>query len=751
MVSVPAVMVEPTSIAGLLMQPMFAKAPTRLADAEAPAVPTVLPANIFIRYDFTFLRQYFDGNDNWCGPDQSGFDIETEGVLCPHDGEVATLQLELNGFCYVVHVPATGTLLDVPDVEYLQKYLTDNGVCKIIHNAKFELKWMMKYFGYELYVDNIHDTILAEYILAAGFGFGEPSKTSFEFDSSILALGEIMFRRYKVVMDKDADLRQSFRRYGLVETVAPEKDPVKLRSDVCVVEGCTHAPAWLAGGKAFQVCDYHCTNNKLVTALKGVKKWVDYPPRPLTTQKTHGELTVRQAMYAAFDVLYMAQLAADQTREMAAHKSERGGTPYPALFQLDCRCAEALARMELRGIPVDTTQAAKTHLTLTWQASSLLAEIIAECTYPGEEPINPGSRDQMRPRLAEKFGINLPDYKTSTLQRFVEHSIIKKILKWKQVDKLSSFTKAFLVERNPETGCVHSSFNQVVTATSRLSSSDPNLQNIPSKSKLSAEIRKCVMARPGRVLVIADYSNIEVRVIAEITRDANLVRLFNEDKDMHCMTGSYMMGVTYDEMYHKYKVEKIPEFITARNNSKVPNFGLGYKASIPKLQWMAWEQYGLDWTLEEAAKQHTLWFSLYPGVKTWHDVVGLTVNNGSGVLSVENALGRRRVMQRHIMVHPSAKGVEKGEKSYSKGALPAALNFPVQSLSSELTKRAMVSLMRKVDILLQVHDELVIECDAADADRVLALVEEHMMRSADGLLTVVPNKVDGQISPYWRK
>lgn len=746
-------MLPPPPVAGLLMQPgAIATTAQRLDDAQDAPIPQTLPPNIFVVYDFSFLRNFFYADGSWSGPGLSGFDIETEGVLNPHDGEVSTLQIELNGYCWVVHVDAAGTLLDVVDVELFKQYLLEPAVCKCIHNAKFEIKWMMKYFGIKFYIENYHCTQICEYILAAGHGFGEPSRTSFEFDSSILSLGEIIFRRYKIVMDKDDDLRKSFRRRGLLEIVPPAKDPIKKRSDTCVVEGCTAAPTFLAGTKSWQVCTYHRENNKLVTALKNTKKWEPYPPRPVATQKVHGDLSVRQAMYAAFDVLYMTRLYDDQMTAIYNHRDKQGGQPYPALLKLDLECCEALASMEFHGIPVDTDQAFRTHMTLTWQANTLREEIIAELRkHPEEAAINPGSRDQMMPRLAEKFGINLPNYQTATLQRFVEHSIIKKILKWKQVDKLSDFTKAFLLERHPKTGCVHTNFNQTVTATARLSSSGPNLQNIPSKSKLSSEIRKCVQARPGYILAIADYSNIEVRLIAEVTRDPQLIALFAADQDMHCMTGSYMMGVSYEEMYNKFKVEKVAEFVAARNNSKCTNFSLGYKASVAKLQLIAWQQFGLDWSTEEATKQHTLWFSLYGGVKTWHDREGQAVREGSGPIIVENVLGRRRIMQRSITVQPTAKEKEDGKVAYQKGALPAVLNFPVQSASAEMTKRAMATLRRKVQIILQVHDELVLEVPTEAAENVVKLLHDAMVASGDGILTIVPNKVEPFTSSHWKK
>jgi DNA polymerase-1 len=712
----------------------------------------VVPPYIQVVYDFSFLRLFFNANARWVGPAVSGFDIETEGLLNPHDGEVATIQIEMSGRCWVVHVRAPGTLLDVPDVELLRAYLEANEVCKVIHNAKFELKWMMKYFGLGLHVDNFHDTIIAEYILAAGFGFGVPSTTSFEFDSSILGLGQVMARRYSVEMDKDEALRVSFRRHGLLETIPAPKDPLRDRSETCQVDDCPRAPRWLAGGaRQYQICDYHRENKHEVKALKALRRWDDYPERPQPGAKMFGDLSARQVLYAAFDVLYMPQLYVAQVQEMNNHVGLRGDRPYPALFRLDCQVAECLARMELRGIPIDRRQAFKTHRTLMWQADTLRQEIVEALRLPGDtEDINPGSRDQMLPRLAQ-LGINLPDYRSASLERAASHPVIRKLLTWKQVEKLSTFTKTLLLEAHPKTDCVHSNFNQTKTATGRLSSSAPNFQNIPSKSKLSAEIRKCVMARPGRVLVIADYSNIEVRIIAEVTRDENLVRLFNEDKDMHCMTAAYMMGVSYDEMYRKYKIEKLPEFIKARNNSKVPNFGLGYKASVDKLRTMAWVQYGLDWTEAEAAEQHRKWFELYPGVGHWHTREQATVRDGKGPVTVENALGRRRTMQRRITVTPNAKALERGEQPYSKGALPAVLNFPIQSASAEMTKRAMATLSREVDVILQVHDELVVECDEADADRVSQLVHDAMVKSGEGILTVVPNVVEPMVSKFWKK
>jgi DNA polymerase I-like protein with 3'-5' exonuclease and polymerase domains len=226
--------------------------------------------------------------------------------------------------------------------------------------------------------------------------------------------------------------------------------------------------------------------------------------------------------------------------------------------------------------------------------------------------------------------------------------------------------------------------------------------------------------------------------------DASMIDLFIRDKDAHCLTAARNMGVTYEEMYQRYKVDKIPEFVKARNNAKVPNFGLSYGAGWPKLKIMAWEQYGLVWSDAEAQTQRNGYFSTFPGVGGWHQRIKTDIKNGYGPYIVENSLGRVRVMPREVTM-------EEDGKIQRVSCYQRALNFPIQSNGAEIVKRAMVALMRQWQIVLQVHDELVVKCKKSQAEACLAAVVAAMEGAGAGILVHVPNKADGQISSKWKK
>jgi DNA polymerase-1 len=531
--------------------------------------------------------------------------------------------------------------------------------------------------------------------------------------------------------------------------VEPEKDPVKNRVNICMFDGCNAPPTYLKGSGANtkQLCEAHLND----PAYKRLKKIEPMPPEPQATFRIHQDLSPRQVVYAAFDAMWMPRLAWDQLQELHAHRDRQGRTPWPYLFKLECDVAEAIARMELHGIPINRGQAMRTHIALLHEAKRLEHELITMLKDHPDEEVKLGSQVYMVPKLNAR-GIPLPNYRGAELKRHIDHEVIRKILRWKSVTKMMDFTLSFLTKVSAVTKRVHASFNQYQTSTSRLSSSGPNFQNIPSKAKESKELRACVDAEACEdndpndpwTFIICDLSNIEMRLLAEWTMDASMIDLFIRDKDAHCLTAARNMGVTYEEMYQRYKVDKIPEFVKARNNAKVPNFGLSYGAGWPKLKIMAWEQYGLVWSDAEAQTQRNGYFSTFPGVGGWHQRIKTDIKNGYGPYIVENSLGRVRVMPREVTM-------EEDGKIQRVSCYQRALNFPIQSNGAEIVKRAMVALMRQWQIVLQVHDELVVKCKKSQAEACLAAVVAAMEGAGAGILVHVPNKADGQISSKWKK
>ncbi|MBI2830297.1 MAG: DNA polymerase I, partial [Chloroflexi bacterium] len=306
------------------------------------------------------------------------------------------------------------------------------------------------------------------------------------------------------------------------------------------------------------------------------------------------------------------------------------------------------------------------------------------------------------------------------------HPVIELILEYRQLTKLkSTYIDALPSLINPKTGRVHTSFNQARTTTGRLSSSDPNLQNIPIRGELGKEIRMAFIAPPGSVLLSADYSQIDLRSLAHISQDPVLVATFHRDEDVHTATAAQLFNVS-------------PRQVTAdmRRVAKTVNFGVIYGMS----------EYGLEQATElsrdEAARFISAYFEKYPGVRQYIENTKQQVRRMGYVQTI---LGRRRYIPD---VHSSNRMVR-------EAAERMAINMPVQGTSADIIKVAMISLDRemakrqlKSKMLLQVHDELVFEVPENELDEMRQLVPDIMTQA---ILLSVPLKVDVKVGKNWGK
>lgn len=699
----------------------------------------MLDPQILYVSDFGFLAPFFNQLGEWIGPAYSGLDIETEGVLSPHDGETATVQIELDGAVYVVHIDYPHTLATVGSSSLFRRYLEDPRVTKAIHNATFELKFFIYAYGDDLNVASVHDTMAGEYILAEGSGFqGDEIK----FNNSGLALGAVVERRYGVEMDKDKELRVSFRRRGLTSTITPPLPRGKY-VEVCEHPGCDHEPdLQLGSGDKNKWLCYDCSLNELYNRYKSRKSITLAKPYTLT----QGDLSQRQLNYAAFDAIYAAKIAQDQLMEMTMQAVTLGSNNL-GLLVLDSQVAEVVARMELEGMPINETDCLLLDAELQFRVEELAKDIQEALWSPDDtEPVNPNSDEQMVPKL-QALGYKITSFKASDLKHYITDPLMSKILEYKKLNKVQgTYTGPFLKKIHAVTRRIHTSFNQFVTATGRLSSSNPNLQNLPSKGELAALVRGLVQAPEGFTFVICDYSNIEMRLIAEMYHDDNLIRLFNEDMDAHAMTGSRMLGISYEEMVARVKSgDKEAKNVRAR--AKCPNFGLGYGAGRPRLQAMAWEQYDMVWSDEETDRAYCAFHDSYPGVGAYHRRVGQEIKNGTGPYRVQTQDGRVRRMPRSWF---------DPKENRTKSCYSAALNHPIQGTSADMMKRAMVALMKPLrtfgaKIILQIHDELVVLVPIQHAEVVKDLVQVTMEAVGQRYLTKLPIKADPEISSFWKK
>ena len=276
---------------------------------------------------------------------------------------------------------------------------------------------------------------------------------------------------------------------------------------------------------------------------------------------------------------------------------------------------------------------------------------------------------------------------------------------------------------NPKTGRIHARFNQTQTATGRLSSSEPNLQNIPVRGELGGEIRQTFIAPGGSCLIDADYSQIDLRVLAHLSQDPNLLNAFQKDEDVHTATAAQIMGVDASQVTSDM-----------RRLAKTVNFGVIYGMS----------EYGLEQATElsrEAAAQFiTAYFEKYSGVKQYLEATKEQVKKTG---SVQTMLGRRRLIPE----------INSSNRQVREAAERMAINMPVQGTSADIIKVAMIHLYREMEkrqlkskMLLQVHDELVFEVPEAEVKTMCQLVPEIM---STALTLSVPLKVDINTGSNW--
>jgi DNA polymerase-1 len=304
------------------------------------------------------------------------------------------------------------------------------------------------------------------------------------------------------------------------------------------------------------------------------------------------------------------------------------------------------------------------------------------------------------------------------------HPIIEFILEYRQLSKLkSTYVDALPALINHKTGRVHTNFNPTGTATGRLSSSDPNLQNIPVRGEIGNKIRKAIIAPSGAYLLSADYSQIDLRVLAHLSQDPSLIAAFAHDEDIHAMTASKIFGIPGDEV--------TPEM---RRNAKTVNFGVIYGMS----------DYGLEQATglsrEEASQFIALYFEKYPKVKEYLEA---TKEKARKLGYVQTVMGRRRFIPE----------INSSNRPVREAAERMAINAPVQGSSADIIKVAMINLHREMErrnlkskMLLQIHDELLFEVPEEEVEEMKSLVAELMPQAVE---LCVPVKIDIKLGKNW--
>lgn len=415
---------------------------------------------------------------------------------------------------------------------------------------------------------------------------------------------------------------------------------------------------------------------------------------------------VPAARTAALTLALVAPLRECMARENAANVFD--GIEMPLV--------PVLAKMERAGMLVDPDRLRSLSEGLATQITEVERSIR---DLAGDETFNIGSPMQLSHVLFDVMGLPTKGLKKtkrgyystnakvlSDLAR--DHEIVRLILDWREKSKIKSTYLDTLGPLRRGDGRVHTTYNQTITATGRLSSSDPNLQNIPTRSELGRTVKTAFSAGEGSVFLAVDYSQIELRLLAHLSGDEHLVRAFNEGEDFHAETAARVFGVPVSEV--------TPDL---RSRAKAVNFGIVYGQ----------QAYGLSQSLHismaEARDMIDRYYEAYPGVRTFLDnVVARAKQTGYA----ETMYGRRRHIPELKAKNPQLRGF--GERT--------AMNHPMQGTAADIIKIAMARVSRRLEeegfaahMILQVHDELDFECPIDEVERLTAMVRDVMERVVD--------------------
>ncbi len=437
----------------------------------------------------------------------------------------------------------------------------------------------------------------------------------------------------------------------------------------------------------------------------------------------------RAADYAAADADVALRLVPVLRRELEEKQQ------LDLLDKLEMPLIPVLAEMEMTGIRLDSALLS----TFASELEKQLAQLEQRLYEAAGVNFNVNSTQQLSDVLFGKLALKPPDRsrktaagKYSTAADVLEemrgqHPVIDLILEQRELAKLkSTYVDALPLQVNPETGRVHTSFNQAGAVTGRLASTDPNLQNIPIRTELGRRVRRAFIAAPGCVLLSADYSQIELRIAAHYSQDPTLLRTFLEGGDIHTATAAAVLGLPPE------KVSK-----TQRRLAKTVNFGILYGQSAFGLM----KTTGL--TLAEAEDFITNYFARFPGLKKYLDETKrLAMERGY----VETLLGRRRYF-------PGLKAGTREAAIARARAEREAINAPIQGTAADIVKKAMLELPPALaaaglsaKLLLQVHDELLLECPVQEVEAT-ARVARQVMEAAYTLS--VPLGVEVRAGPNW--
>ncbi|MBN1230674.1 MAG: DNA polymerase I [Anaerolineales bacterium] len=445
-------------------------------------------------------------------------------------------------------------------------------------------------------------------------------------------------------------------------------------------------------------------------------------------QKTMAQVLVEDAApYAAADAVMTFRLVPilrEKLKEVDAVK----------LFnEMEMPLIKVLSEMEMTGIRLDTDFL----LNMSQDLNKRIQELTGQVYQAVGEEFNLNSTQQLSVALFDTLGIIPPDGAKKTSSGYYStaagvleelqgsHPVIEWILEYRELSKLlSTYVDALPIQVNSRTGRVHTSYNQTGTSTGRIASNNPNLQNIPIRTEVGKKVREAFIADKDNLLLAVDYSQVELRIVAHMANDKAMLEAFQEDQDIHAATAAAIYNITIDQVTP-----------IQRRHAKAINFGLIYGMS----------PFGLtrttDLTLAEAEEFVKAYFTQFPGVKSYLDNIRKTVVENE---YVETLFGRKRYF--HGLSQQKNYNIR---QQYER----EAINAPVQGTAADIMKQAMLNVDKalkvsglEVKILLQVHDELVLECSEQDLLTVRDIVQQEMSAAYQ---LKVPLKTDARAGKNW--
>ncbi|MEN6435423.1 MAG: DNA polymerase I, partial [Anaerolineaceae bacterium] len=415
----------------------------------------------------------------------------------------------------------------------------------------------------------------------------------------------------------------------------------------------------------------------------------------------------KAAPYAAADAAITLALVPELTEQLKKHNV------LELFHTLEMPLVIVLGKMEQNGIALDVPFFEKMSVELTNRLHQIEDQIKSQVGYP----LNLNSTQQLSKALFETLKLEPPDRRQKTASGHYstsaevlelihhQHPVVEMILEYRELAKLkSTYVDTLPLQVNPKTGRVHTSFNQTGSVTGRLASSEPNLQNIPVRTDLGRKVRNGFIASPGTILLSVDYSQIELRIVAHMAQDESMLNAFREGQDIHAATAAAVNNIPLSA------VSK-----SQRSHAKAINFGLIYGMSAFGLSRSA------DITLAEAEDFVRAYFNQFPGVKRYLDSVKQQAARQG---YVETLLGRRRYFPN--LQNQSNVNIRNREER-------EAINAPVQGTAADIMKIAMLKVPPALQaaglhakVMLQVHDELLLECPVAELKQTAQVVQQTM-------------------------